>query len=119
MSPYTMMMANSDPILIPSTIKIQVVIGMLTIMIKIGKYLPYIVFTSATACLASSILDIAIWGNLPLGVLNATLAIGGFVLSGQLLQRHDIGRREHFTEGRHRTVNKRTIEDQPRVIAFD
>ena len=113
------MMANSDPILFPSTIKIQVVIGMLTIMIKIGKYLPYIVCTFATVSLASSIPDFAIWGNLPFGMLNAILAIGGFVLSGQLHQRHNIGRREYFTEGRHRTVNRRPEEEQPRVIAFD
>jgi len=109
-------MADSDPLLISSTVKLQVVIAILTITIKIGKYLPYIVFTFATGSLALSMLDLAVWGNLPFGVLNAILAIGGFVLSGQLYQRRYIGRHEYFTEGRHRTVNRRAEEVQPRMI---
>jgi len=83
-----MLMADSlGPSLIPSNVKLQVVIGMLTTIIKVGKYLPYIVFTFATVNLTLAILDLAIWGNVPFGMLNTILAVGGFVLSGQLHQK--------------------------------
>jgi len=92
---------------------------MLSIIIKIGKYLPLIVFTFATANLTLAILDFTIWDSLPFGVLNTILAIGGFVFSGQLQQKHNIARHDYLTDRRHGTVSKQPEEVQPRMIALE
>ena len=109
---------SSNPSLITSTVKLQVVIGLLTMIIKIGKYLPYIVFTFASVNMILAILDFTIWDSLPFGVLNTIMAIGGFVFSGQLYQRHNIGRHEYPARRERETVKKQS-EVQPRMIAFE
>lgn len=110
---------SSNPSLISSTVKLQVVIGMLTTIIKIGKYLPHIVFTFATLNLTLAILDFTIWDSLPFGILNTILAIGGFVFTGQLLQRRSSSRHEYLIKREHKAVNKQFEDIQPRMIALE
>jgi hypothetical protein len=111
----------SDSSLIPTTMKLQVVIGMLEMIIKIGKYLPYIVFAFATVNLTLAILDFTIWNSWAFGVLNTILAVGGFVFTGQLYQRHNIDRKEYLTERKHETVTVSKDPEQltPRMITLD
>jgi hypothetical protein len=94
---------------VPSSLELQLIIGLLTLMIKIGRYLPYVVFVFATVSLTLAVLDFAVWGNLLFGVLNTMLAIGGFVLTGQLLRRRIINRSESLTNRHDRTVAERTV----------
>ena len=110
-----LMVDSSGTSRIPSIVKLQIVTGILTMIIKIGKYLPYIVFTFTTFSLTLAILDFSIWDNVLFGLLNTIWAVGGLVLSGQLHQKCNIGRREYFTEGRHGIVNERSEEVQPRM----
>jgi hypothetical protein len=114
-----MVVANiSDPSRISSTTKLQVVIGMLSVIIKVGKYLPHIVFSFATLNLTLAILDLAIWGSWPFGVLNVILAIGGFVFSGQLHQRRIAGK-HYSSQPKYATMNRRPEQIQPGMIAFE
>jgi len=94
----------------PSTATLQVIIGMLSVIIKIGKYLPFIVFATSTFSLALAVLNFVVWDNLPFGVLNTILAVGGFVFVGQLLQKRSIGRRKIVNEERHAEVNEPPVE---------
>lgn len=108
----------SDPSTISSTAKLQVVIGMLSVIIKVGKYLPHIVFSFATLNLTLAILDFTIWGSWAFGVLNVILAIGGFVFSGQLHQRRISGK--HYSgQPKYATMNRRPEQIQPGMIAFE
>lgn len=113
------MLNSSNPPVISSTVKLQVIIEMLSIIIKIGKNLPLIVFTFATLNLTLAILDFTIWNSISLGVLNTILAIGGFVFSGQLQQRHNIYRHEDLPERTHGTVGKQPEEVLPRMTALE
>jgi len=112
-----MLMADSSgQSAMPSTATLQVVIVMLTMIIKIGKYLPFIVFATSTFSLALAVLNFVVWDNLPFGVLNTILAVGGFVFVGQLLQKHKIKRRKSFTEERQMAVIERPDEAQPKEV---
>jgi hypothetical protein len=114
-----MFVANiSEPSMISSTAKLRVVIGMLSVIIKVGKYLPHIVFSFATLNLILAILDFTIWGSWPFGVLNIILAIGGFVFSGQLHQRRNTGKYYSSKPG-YETTNRRLEKVQPGMIAFE
>jgi uncharacterized integral membrane protein len=110
---------SRNPSLISSTFKLQVVIGMLTTIIKIGKYLPLIVFAFASLNLTLAILDFTIWDSLPFGILNTILAIGGFVFTGQLLQRRRSSRREYLIKREHEAVDKQAEEIQRRMIVVE
>src|SRR5262245_25746099 len=82
------------------TTRLQAVIVLLTIVIKIGKYLPYIVLAFATLNLSIAIFEFAI-GDVALGVSNLVLAGAGFYFLYQLLQRRNIHRYDYKYRGRH------------------
>ncbi|MGH9877085.1 MAG: hypothetical protein ACRD5H_05555, partial [Nitrososphaerales archaeon] len=63
--------------------------------------------------LTLAILNFAMWGNVTFGILNATVAVAGFIFTGDLLQRRAISRRKHIIEARYRNANKRPREVEP------
>lgn len=84
-----------------NTTKMEVLIQMLTIVIKIGKYLPLIVLSFAMMNLTFAIWDFFFWNHIAWGIFNTILAIGGFNFFGQLLKRRKIHRYEYRYDGRH------------------
>lgn len=82
---------------------------------KIAKYFPHIAFTIASFSLALAILDFAIWGNWGFGIVNAILAVGGFVFTGQLLQRR-VTRKEYVRERRPIVRTEREVEPTMNVV---
>jgi hypothetical protein len=106
----------------PSTAGPRLVIGILTLL-KIAKYFPIIAFTIASFSLVLAILDFAVWANWGFGIVNTILAVGGFILTGQLLQRRvtrkeyvrerrPIARTEHEVEPRMNVVYKQSFKEQ-------
>jgi hypothetical protein len=77
---------------IPSTKKIEGVIMMLTILIKIGRYLPWIVLVFATGNMILAVLCFTMWNNMLGGIINLVLAIAGFIFFSQLVRRRKIHR---------------------------
>ena len=82
--------ASSNPI--PSTARLEGVIIMLTILIKIGKYLPWIVLAFAVGNLTLAVIYFAWWNSMTGGILNLVFAIAGFLFFAQLIRRRKIHR---------------------------
>jgi hypothetical protein len=77
---------------IPSTARLQGVIVMLTLLIKIGKYLPWIVLAFAVINVIIAVLSFTWWHSMTGGILNVIGAIAGFLFFAQLIRRRIIGR---------------------------
>jgi membrane protein YdbS with pleckstrin-like domain len=77
---------------IPSTAKIEGVIITLTVLITIGKCLPWIVLAFATVNLILAVLCFTWWSNVLGGIINLVLAIAGFFFFSQLVKRRKIHR---------------------------
>lgn len=99
-------MSNPTSI-ISETAKLRAAIGILTLLIKIGKWLPYIVLAFACANLTFGILDFLIWSNMLGGIFNSILAFGGFSFFGQLSR----GRKIHGYEYNYKGRNPRRIKE--------
>ena len=76
---------------IPSA-KIEGVIIMLTVLIKLGKYLPWIVLAFAAVNMILAVLCFTWWNNILGGIINLVLAIAGFFFFSQLVRRRKIHR---------------------------
>src|SRR5215203_5056648 len=92
---YTLLMSESS--LQPNTAKMGAIINMLTLLIKIGKYLLWIVLGFALLNLTLAILDFTVWNNIAVGVFNSVLAFGGFVFFGQLFRKRTSHKYEYHT----------------------
>ena len=104
---------DSPAVSISDAVKVEALIGMLTVLIKIGKYLPYIVLAFAAVNLILAVLSFTVWDNIASGVFNSILAFGGFVFFVQLFRRRKIHRYEYRYAGRH-LLRKREIEEEER-----
>lgn len=71
---------------IPSA-KIGGVIIMLTVLINLGKYLPWIVLAFAAANMILALFCFTWWNNILGGIINLVLAIAGFFFFSQLVRR--------------------------------
>ena len=78
---------------IPSTAKLKGVIMMLTILIKIVRYLPWIVLAFAAINMIIAVLYFTWWHSMTGGILNLILGIAGFVFFAQLIRMRWIRRR--------------------------
>ncbi len=78
---------------IPSTGKLKGVIVMLTILIKIVRYLPWIVLAFAAINMIIAVLYFTWWHSMTGGILNLILGIAGFVFFAQLIRMRGIRRR--------------------------
>ena len=113
---YTLLMSESS--LQSNTAKMGTIINMLTLLIKIGKYLLWIVLGFALLNLTLAILDFTVWNNIAVGVFNSILAFGGFVFFGQLFRRRTIHRYEYGNTTRHLSRLKK-IEEEKRFARKD
>ncbi len=89
----------------------EVVIQILAILIKIGKYLPLIVLSFAMLNLTFAVFDFFYWNHLAWGIFNSIMAIGGFNFFVQLLKRRKVHRYEYRYEGRQ--PRKRVQVEEP------
>ncbi len=101
---------------IPSTAKIEGVIAMLTVLIKIGKYLPWIVLAFAAVSMILAVLCFAWWNNMIGGIINLVLAIAGFVFFSQLVRRRKI-HRYNYGYARRDLSREAKIIDEKKVRA--
>jgi hypothetical protein len=76
----------------PSTAKLEGVILMLSVLIKIGKCLPWIVLAFAAVNMILAVLYFTRWDHMLAGILNLVLATAGFVFFAQLVRRRKIHR---------------------------
>ncbi|HEY1248044.1 MAG TPA: hypothetical protein VGE97_03550 [Nitrososphaera sp.] len=85
----------------PSTKKLEAMIYLLTLLVKIGKYIPWIVLIFALISSTVAILSFTWWHSIGWGIFNSILAFGGFLFFGQLVRRRKTHRREYRYTGRH------------------
>ena len=94
---------------IPSTARIEAVIRMLTVLIKIGKLLPWIVLAFAGVNMALAVLYLTRWNGIVGVIINLVFATAGFVFFAQLIKRRKIHRYNYQyrtkTDQRSRVVN--------------
>lgn len=85
----------------PSTKKLEAMIYLLTLLVKIGKYIPWIVLIFALISSTVALLSFIWWHSIGWGIFNSILAFGGFLFFGQLVRRRKTHRREYRYTGRH------------------
>jgi membrane protein implicated in regulation of membrane protease activity len=78
------------------TAKLEGVIVILTVLIKIGKYLPWIVLAFAVGNMILAVFYFTWWNSMAWGILNLVLAIAGFVFFAQLVRRRKIHRQNYL-----------------------
>jgi 4-hydroxybenzoate polyprenyltransferase len=101
---------------LPSTAKIEGVIIMLTVLIKIGKYLPWIVLAFAAGNMILAVLYFTWWNNILGGIINLILAIAGFFFFSQLVKRRKI-HRYNYRYTRRDLSSEAKITDERKVHA--
>jgi 4-hydroxybenzoate polyprenyltransferase len=101
---------------LPSTAKIEGVIIMLTVLIKIGKYLPWIVLAFAAGNMILAVLYFTWWNNILGGIINLILAIAGFFFFSQLVKRRKI-HRYNYGYTRRDLSSEAKITDERKVNA--
>src|SRR5215212_152226 len=97
---------------LPSTAKLEGVILMLTVLIKIGKYLPWIVLAFAAGSMILAVLYFTWWNNVLGGILNLVLAIAGFIFFAQLVRRRKIHRHSYGYARRDQDRGTRITEER-------
>jgi hypothetical protein len=103
---------------LPSTAKLEGVILMLTVLIKIGRCLPWIVLAFAAGNMILAVLYFTRWNNMLGGILNLVLAIAGFIFFAQLVRRRKIHRQNYgYTRKDLDTETKITEEKKVRAEA--
>ena len=100
----------------PNTAKIEGVIIMLTVLIKIGKYLPWIVLAFAVVSMILTVLCFILWNNMLAGVINLVFAIAGFVFFAQLIKRRKI-HRYNYGYARRDLPREAKVADESKVSA--
>ena len=78
------------------TTKLEGVIVILTLLIKIGKYLPWIVLAFAVGNMTVAVFYFTWWTSMGWGILNLVLAVGGFFFFAQLVRRRKIHRENYL-----------------------
>jgi hypothetical protein len=100
---------------ISDTAKLEAMIHSLTLLIKIGKYLPWIMLAFAVGNVILAILNFTWWNNIAIGVFDSILAFAAFVFFGQLMRRRKIHRYDYRYNGRHLRRTKE-IEEEERFV---
>ncbi len=101
---------------IPSTARLQGVIGMLTLLIKIGKYLPWIVLAFAGINVVIAVFSFMWWHSMTGGILNVIGAIAGFLFFAQLI-RGRITRRYNYRYTRNDPYRETDMVEQREITA--
>lgn len=101
---------------LPSTAPLERVIIMLTLLIKIGRYLPWIVLAFAGVNMALAILYFTFWNSMTGGTVNFILAIAGFIFFAQLVRRRKI-HRNNYRHTRNSTSRETNVTEETKVGA--
>jgi len=80
---------------VPSTARLEGVIVLLTLLIKLGRYLPWIVLAFAGINMIIAALYFTLWHSMTGGILNLVFAIAGFLFFAQLIRGRRIHRRRY------------------------
>ena len=80
---------------VPSTARLEGVIVLLTLLIKIVRYLPWIVLAFAAINMIIAALYFTWWHSMTGGILNLIFAIAGFLFFAQLIRMRTIRRRTY------------------------
>ena len=86
---------ESSPNTNPSTARLQGVIVMLTLLIKISRYLPWIVLAFAAINMIIAALYFIWWHSMTGGILNLIFAIAGYLFFAQLIRTRRMRRRRY------------------------
>jgi membrane protein implicated in regulation of membrane protease activity len=78
-----------------STAKLEGIIVILTLLIRIGKYLPWIVLVFAAGNMTLAVFYFTWWNNMAAAIVNLVLAIAGFLFFTQLVRRRKIHRQNY------------------------
>jgi membrane protein implicated in regulation of membrane protease activity len=97
---------------IPSVSKLEGVILLLSLLIKIGKYLPWIVLAFAAVSMTLAVFCFTWWNNIAGGILNLVLAIAGFIFFAQLVRRRKIHRYNYRYTGKDQHRETNTTEER-------
>jgi uncharacterized integral membrane protein len=104
---------------IPSTAKLQGVIVMLTLLIKIVRYLPWIVLAFAAINMIIAALYFTWWHSMTGGILNLIFAIAGFLFFAQLIRMRTIRRRRYSYRYRRNDPYRETNTTQQREVSVE
>jgi len=99
---------------LPSTAQIEGVIRILSFLIKIGRYLPWIVLAFAGVSMTISVLSFTLWNSITGGIVNLILAIAGFIFFAQLIRRHKI-HRYNYLHSRNHTYRDANAAEEDKV----
>jgi membrane protein implicated in regulation of membrane protease activity len=91
------------------TTKLEAVIVILTLLIKIGRYLPWIVLAFAVGNMIVAVFYFTWWNSMGWGILNLVLAVGGFFFFAQLVRRRKI-HRENYRYTRKDDAHRETAD---------
>jgi hypothetical protein len=94
------------------TAKLEGVIVILTLLIKIGKYLPWIVLAFAAVNMTVAVFYFTRWNSMAWGIFNLVLAVAGFVFFAQLIRRRKI-HRQNYLYTRKEDAHRETAADIP------
>jgi hypothetical protein len=97
---------------LPSTAQIEGVIRILTFLIKIGRYLPWIVLAFAGVNMTISVLSFTLWNSITGGIVNLILAVAGFIFFAQLIQRRKIHRYNYLHSRNHTHGDTNAAEER-------
>jgi hypothetical protein len=101
---------------LPSTARLEGVIIMLTLLIKIGRYLPWIVLAFAGVNMMLAVLYFTLWNSITGGAVNFILAIAGFIFFAQLIRRRKI-HRNSYRQARNSTYGETNVTEETKVGA--
>ena len=102
---------------VPSTAKLERVILLLTLLIKIGKYLPWIVLAFAVGNMILAMLYFTWWNSITGGILNLIFASAGFLFFAQLMSRRRMHRRINLGYSRKDPPRETSITEERKVSA--
>jgi len=109
--------SSSSTNALPSTTKLDGVILILTFLIKVGKYLPWIVLTFALVNVTLAAYYFIWQDNMAGGIVNLILATAGFVFFAQLVKRRSIHRNTYQYAGKEHPSGEKNVPDEKKEKA--
>ena len=101
------------------TTKLEGVIVLLTLLIKIGKYLPWIVLAFAAVNMIVAVFFFTWWNSMAWGIFNLVLALAGFLFFAQLVGRRKIHRENYRYARKDESRETAGISEERKVRAAD
>ena len=103
----------------PSITKLEGVIVILTLLIKIGKYLPWIVLAFALVNITLAVFYFTWWNNIAGGIVNLVLASAGIIFFAQLVIRRKIHRDNYRYTRKEPLQSERDTTEERKIRAAE